>query len=68
MSPADDHDAAAMPADIHTLQTIDGHTFNPSDDLWTVATPLGPASFNFNNLPGASPRCVSKSRTSAVRC
>ncbi|MBB3965805.1 MULTISPECIES: site-specific integrase [Rhizobium] len=37
------------------LHTVDGHAFIPMDDVWVVATPSGPASFNFNNLPGASP-------------
>lgn len=43
-------------SDCRTLKTIDGYAFNPSDDRWTVATPSGPATFNFKNLPGASCR------------
>lgn len=42
--------------DCRTLKTIDGYTFNPSDDRWTVAAPSGPATFNFENLQGASRR------------
>lgn len=42
--------------DAQVLYTVDGHAFIPSDDVWVVATPSGSASFNFNNLPGASSR------------
>lgn len=39
----------------HALpRTLDGFPFDPDENLWRVPTPTGLASFNFNNLPGAS--------------
>lgn len=35
-------------------RTLDGFVFDPNENLWRVPTPTGLASFNFNNLPGAS--------------
>lgn len=37
-------------------RTVDGYLFDPSEDVWKIRTPSGLASFNFNNLPGASAR------------
>jgi len=44
----------ALTAGRGVFRTIDGYIFDPVPDRWVVATPLGPASFNFTNLTGAS--------------
>jgi integrase len=36
------------------LRTLDGYLFDPDEDVWHIPTLGGLASFNFDNLPGAS--------------